>query len=92
MIHRIRTLFQLPGQMILSWRLFRDARVPLLPKVVAAGAVLLILSPLDLLDWLPVVGGLGGLALLAVVLRSFINAAPEDVRAEHEAVLGLRSA
>jgi uncharacterized membrane protein YkvA (DUF1232 family) len=92
MIHRIRTLFQLPGQMILSWRLFRDARVPLLPKLVAAGAVLLILSPLDLLDWLPVVGGLGGLALLAVVLRSFINAAPEDVRAEHEAVLGLRSA
>lgn len=75
--------------MILSWHLFRDARVPLLPKLVAAGAVLLILSPLDVVEWLPVVGGAGGLALLAVVLRSFINAAPEEVRAEHESRLGL---
>ena len=77
--------------MLLSWRLFRDDRVPLLPKLVLAGAVVLVLSPLDLVEWLPF-GGVGGVALLAIVLRSFINAAPEEVRAEHEARLGLRPA
>ena len=92
MVQRFRILFQLPGHMLLSWRLLRDGRVPLFPKLVVVGAVLLVLSPLDVLDWLPVVGGAGGLALLAVVLRGFINAAPEDVRAEHEAMLGLHSA
>jgi uncharacterized membrane protein YkvA (DUF1232 family) len=92
MIQRLRTLFQLPGQMLLAWRLFRDDRVPLLPKLVLAGAVLLVLSPLDVVEWLPVVGGAGGVALLAIVLRSFINAAPEEVRAEHELRLGLRPA
>ena len=78
--------------MLLSWHLFRDARVPLLPKLVLAGAVLLVLSPLDVVEWLPLVGGAGGVALLAIVLRSFINAAPEEVRAEHELRLGLRPA
>ncbi|HVA25904.1 MAG TPA: hypothetical protein VMW62_16115 [Chloroflexota bacterium] len=91
MIQRFRILFQLPGQMLLSWRLFRDPRVPMLPKLMVAGAVLLVLSPLDIFDWLPFVGGAGGLALLAIVLRSFVNAVPEDVRAEHESLLGLRS-
>ena len=75
--------------MLLGWRLFRDDRVPLLPKLVLAGAVVLVLSPLDLVEWLPF-GGVGGVALLAIVLRSFINAAPEEVRAEHELRLGLR--
>ena len=91
MIQRVHTLFQLPGQMLLSWQLLRDARVPLLPKLVLVGAVVLILSPLDLIEWLPVVGGAGGLALLAVVLRGFVKAAPEDVRTEYESLLGLRS-
>ena len=89
-MQRLRTLFHLPGQMVLAWRLLGDGRMPLLPKLVLAGAVLLILSPLDLIEWLPLVGGAGGLALLAVVLRGFINAAPENVRAAHESVLGLR--
>ena len=92
MIARLRALFQIPGQMLLSWNLLRDQRVPVMPKVVLVGAVLLVLSPLDVFEWLPVVGGAGGLALFAVVLRSFINAAPEDIRAEHEVRLGLRGA
>lgn len=92
MIERFRTLLQLPGQMQLAWRLFVDPRVPALSKVMAGGAVVLILSPLDLFDWIPVIGGASSVALLALVLRSFINAAPEDVCAEHEQALSLRSA
>jgi uncharacterized membrane protein YkvA (DUF1232 family) len=86
-IELIRTLVGLPGQILLGWRLFRDPRVPTFSKVVFVGAVLLILSPLDVVDWIPLVGGAGGLALLAIVLRSFINAAPEDVRAHHMSLL-----
>ncbi|HLY65576.1 MAG TPA: hypothetical protein VKU60_08580, partial [Chloroflexota bacterium] len=90
MFQRLRLLMQLPGYCLLSWRLFRDPRVPPQPKVLAVLAVVFILSPLDLLDWLPAIGGVGELALLAVVLRAFISAAPEDVRAEHMAELGIR--
>lgn len=73
----------------LGWRLFRDPRVPVQSKVIAAGAVALVLSPLDVLDWVPVAGGAGELALIALVLRSFIDAAPEEVREEHMQRLGL---
>jgi uncharacterized membrane protein YkvA (DUF1232 family) len=89
MIERIRTLIGLPGQLLLGWRLFRDPRVPTLPKVILVGAIVLILSPLDVLDWIPVIGGAGSIALLAVVVRTFINAAPDDVRAHHMAALGM---
>ncbi|HLQ35042.1 MAG TPA: hypothetical protein VK457_20340 [Chloroflexota bacterium] len=90
MIERLKTLIHLPGQLLLCWRLFRDPRVPVFSKLIAAGGILLVLSPLDVFEWLPL-GGIGSLALLAVVLRSFINAAPEDVRAQHMALLGMRS-
>jgi len=90
MIQRLKSLVELPGQVLLGWRLFLDPRVPSLSKAVAIGAILLLLSPLDILDWIPVVGGAGSIALVGVVLRSFINAAPEDVREEHMASLGLR--
>jgi uncharacterized membrane protein YkvA (DUF1232 family) len=90
MIQRLRSLVELPGQILLGWRLFVDPRVPAFTKIVAAAAILLLLSPLDVLDWVPFVGGAGSLALVAMVLRSFINAAPEDVREEHMASLGLK--
>jgi len=90
MFERLRTLTRLPGYTLLSWRLFRDPRVPPQSKALAIGAVALILSPLDFLDWIPVAGGAGELVLLALVLRSFITAAPEDVCAEHMLALGIR--
>lgn len=92
MIQRLITIVRLPAQILLAWRLFQDPRVPVFSKVIAIGAMLLLLSPLDVLDWLPVVGGVGTLALLAMVLRSFIKAAPDDVREHHMALLGIRSA
>ncbi len=87
MIDRLKTLAALPSQLELVWRLFLDPRVSIASKAVAVGAILLILSPLDVLDWIPFVGGPGSLALFALVLRSFIDAAPEDVREEHEQAL-----
>jgi uncharacterized membrane protein YkvA (DUF1232 family) len=89
MFERLRIITQLPGYLILSWRLLRDPRVPLQSKALAAGAIALILSPLDILDWIPGVGGASEVALLALVLRAFIMAAPEQVRQEHAAALGI---
>jgi uncharacterized membrane protein YkvA (DUF1232 family) len=91
MFQRLRLLYRLPGYGMLSWRLFRDPRVPTAPKAMAIGAIVLILSPLDFLDWIPFAGGASEIALLVLVLRSFINAAPEEVRAEHMAQLGINS-
>jgi uncharacterized membrane protein YkvA (DUF1232 family) len=89
MFERLRILAHLPGYLVLSWRLFRDSRVPTQSKVLTIGAIALILSPLDILDWVPGVGGASEVVLLALVLRSFIMAAPEDVREEHAAALGI---
>lgn len=89
MFERLRMLTRLPGYFALSWRLFLDPRVPSLSKALTLGAFALILSPLDILDWIPGVGGAGEVALLALVLRAFIMAAPEDVRQEHAAALGI---
>jgi len=91
MFQRLRLLARLPGYLLLSWRLFRDPRMPSPAKALAIGAFLLILSPLNVLDWIPFAGGASDVALLALVLRSFINAAPDDVRAEHMTVLGIES-
>ena len=89
MFERLRMLTRLPGYGLLSWRLFRDPRVPVPAKAIAAGAIALILSPLDLLDFVPFAGGAGEIALITLVLRTFINAAPDEVRAEHMAALGI---
>jgi len=89
MLERLRELAKLPGYGLLSWKLFTDPRVPVASKVVAGLAIAFILSPLDLLDWIPLAGGAGELALIGLVLRTFINAAPEDVRAEHMAAIGM---
>ena len=89
MFERLRLLLRLPGYLRLSWRLFLDPHMPTPAKAIAIGAVVLILSPLDVLDWIPVAGGVSEIVLLAIVLRAFINAAPDDVRAAHMAALGL---
>jgi uncharacterized membrane protein YkvA (DUF1232 family) len=53
--------------------LMRDARVPLWAKVAAALAAVLIVSPLDLLGDIPVLGLLDDVALLMLVLHLFVT-------------------
>lgn len=69
----------------LAWRLFRDPRVPLWPKIVIPAAVLAYLFvPLDLLpDLTPFVGQLDDLTLLALGIQAFISLCPRDIAAEH---------
>ena len=88
MFSRAKTvLFDVPRHGKLAYCLVRDDRIPAAPKAVLLGALGLIVSPLDLPAWIPVVGELDMLALGILAVETFIEACPEDIRREHEAAL-----
>jgi len=65
----------------------RDERVPATPKAVLLAALGVIVSPLDLPAWIPVVGELDMLALGLLAVETFIEACPAELRREHEELL-----
>jgi uncharacterized membrane protein YkvA (DUF1232 family) len=80
-------LVDVPRHGKLAYCLLRDDRVPIAPKAVLLGALVLIVSPIDLPAWVPLMGELDMLALGVLAVSTFIEACPEDVRREHEAAL-----
>lgn len=80
-------LLEVPRHGKLAYCLLRDPRVPPAPKAVLLGALGLIVSPIDLPAWIPVLGELDMLALGILAVKTFIEACPVDVRKEHEAAL-----
>ena len=80
-------LVDVPRHGKLAYCLLRDERVPVAPKVVLLGALLLIVSPIDLPAWVPLMGELDMLALAVLAVSTFVEACPEDVRREHEEAL-----
>ena len=69
----------------LAWRLFRDARLPAAIKFIIPGlAAAYLLMPADLLpDIIPGLGQLDDLAILALGMKLFIDAAPAWLVQEH---------
>jgi uncharacterized membrane protein YkvA (DUF1232 family) len=85
---RARTLlFEVPRTGKLAYCLMRDRRVPLGPKLAAGAAVGLIVSPLDVPAWIPVIGDLDVLALGILAVKVFVDACPEQVVEEHRVAL-----
>src|SRR4029077_13264646 len=80
-------LVDVPRHGKLAYCLLRDDRVPAAPKGVLLGAPALIVSPIDVPAWIPVLGELDVLALGVLAVKTFIEACPEDVRREHEEAL-----
>ena len=80
-------LVDVPRHGKLAYCLLRDDRVPGAPKAVLLGALVLIVSPIDLPAWVPLMGELDMLALGVLAVSTFIEACPEEVRREHEAAL-----
>src|SRR6266852_6780518 len=80
-------LVDVPRHGKLAYCLLRDDRVPAAPKAVLLGALGVIVSPLDIPAWIPVLGEFDMLALGILAVETFIEACPEDIRREHEAVL-----
>src|SRR3989454_11983513 len=88
MFSRAKTvLFDVPRHGKLAYCLLRDERVPAAPKAVLLGALVLIVSPIDLPAWVPLMGELDMLALGVLAVSTFIEACPEDIRREHAAAL-----
>jgi uncharacterized membrane protein YkvA (DUF1232 family) len=83
-------LFDVPRHGKLAYCLLRDDRIPRAPKAVLLAALGVIVSPLDLPAWIPVVGELDMLALAILAVETFIEACPEEIRKEHEAALEAR--
>ncbi len=82
-----KVLFDLPGRGKLAYCLLRDERIPAAPKAAVAAAIGVIVSPLDIPTWIPVLGEWEKVALVILALDTFIEAAPEAIRREHESAL-----
>src|SRR2546423_4217503 len=76
-------LFEIPTQGKLAYGLLRDDRVPRAPKAALLAAVGLIVSPIDLPAWIPVIGELDMLALGVLAVKVFVEACPEEFVLEH---------
>ena len=82
-LERIQLVLRLPSVVRLSYHLFRDDRVPLRAKAVTLGVIGLVLSPIDVPGWVPVIGQVGDALVIVNVLDAFILAAPRHVVREH---------
>ena len=91
-ILQFRSLLRLPHLVRLSRRLLLDPRVPTRLKAMTIGAIALILSPLDLPNWIPVLGQGFDVIVIVAILDRFIHSAPASVVREHEAALEKRDA
>ncbi len=86
-----RILAYLPQFVRLFYRLFSDARVPMLVKLVPFLGLLLAISPPNLeLDIIPVFGELDFLLMMFLTLKLFVWLCPPDVVREHVAQIGRR--
>jgi uncharacterized membrane protein YkvA (DUF1232 family) len=83
----MQVVIEVPKHGKLAYCLLRDERVPRAPKAVLLAAMALIVSPIDLPAWVPLVGELDMLALAILAVQTFIEACPEEIRREHQAAL-----
>jgi len=80
---RIMALRRLPTLLRLGYVLFKDERVPVWQRVAVVALLGLIFSPVDIANFVPVVGQFWDYTLAVVVLDAFIQMAPADVVNEH---------
>ena len=88
-LERMQLVLRLPSVVRLSYHLFLDDRVPREAKAVTLGVIGLVLSPIDVPGWVPVIGQIGDALVIVNVLDAFIMAAPRHVVREHIRELGL---
>jgi uncharacterized membrane protein YkvA (DUF1232 family) len=80
---RMKALWELRRNALRVWRLFLDERVPAGLKVVTALGALFVISPLDPLSDIPVLGVLDDALLLTLVAWLFVRFCPPSVVAEY---------
>ena len=78
-----------PKYAALYRRLLTDSRVPQSAKLALVGAAGFVVSPLNLPNFIPVIGALDDVAILTIANGYFMKQVPADVLAEHRAAVGL---
>lgn len=70
----------LPDIMALLWRLFRDKRVKVKVKMMVAGVIAYLASPLDVIpDFVPLVGKIDDVAIAFFALNTILNEVPKEI-------------
>ena len=69
----------------LTWRLIRDPRIAIPLKLIPAAVVAYIISPLDLLPFIPI----DDIAVFVLGMRAFQALVPDYIVYEHRAALGM---
>jgi uncharacterized membrane protein YkvA (DUF1232 family) len=80
-------------QACLAWHLLTDSRVPAWIKLIPVGAVVYLISPIDLIpDFLfPGVGELDDLAVLLLSVKALVDLSPPEVVRQHlDQIIGRR--
>ena len=82
-------MIHLPRLARLYWRLFRDPRVSLWPKLMLVGAVVYVVLPFDLIpDTIPFIGEIDDIVILIAAAHWFLGWCPRDVVREHVRDIG----
>jgi uncharacterized membrane protein YkvA (DUF1232 family) len=89
-VGRAKALMRAPSVARLVWVLFQDPRVPVWQKGAALSALAVVVSPLDLIQAIPVVGEISDLVLALFILDTFVKMAPTAVVNEHITRLNLQ--
>ena len=81
----LQNIIQLiPNLLKLMYRLMKDSRVPTTEKVFLVGAIVYVISPLDLIpDVIPFIGQVDDLYVVALTLLRLFTRTPADVVREH---------
>ena len=74
----------LPNMVVLLARMLKDARVPAAEKALLIGAIIYVISPLDLIpDVFPFIGQVDDLYVVALVVLRLVNRTDESIVRQH---------
>ncbi|HZS46393.1 MAG TPA: YkvA family protein [Blastocatellia bacterium] len=77
-------LLFIPRLLKLLFKLLRDKRVSNLDKAILAGAIIYVISPLDFIpDFIPFIGQVDDIYIVALAILRLINRSGENVVAQH---------
>ena len=78
-----------PKYLALYKRLLADPRVPASAKAVLLGAAGFAVSPLNVPNYIPVIGAIDDIAIIILANGYFVKHVPAHVMAEHRSAVGL---
>ena len=79
----------IPKYIALYRRLLGDSRVPQSAKAALVGAGAFAISPLNIPNFIPVLGALDDIGIILLANGYFPKKVPDEVMAEHRAAVGL---